>query len=557
MTRLKSSIGTLTGWGELFCAGVITILPLFTYPLSWLPRAAGFRFLVELPISAMALCIGMLLVAWASFKKESEFALARSLVAPLVLLIVSAMLSVRFSERSFFSVQVLPVVAGNITIFLVAAIGARRREFLHPLAWCWVATALLVSANMLIRIGSETELVSTFGNRNFLGAYLAASISIALTLLGKNSPRRKKLGILVAISLMLVSLALTHSRGAWLTVALTLALYVLIVAPRWRMLTILCGVGTILAIVIAGRWYIVSELRTDVRPWIWSSTARMIAARPFVGHGLNTFATEYVRYRSPEYFRLSKSANLTDHAHNELLEVAAEQGLLGLLATTLLWATVLYYAFRRRDAANLGFVLALVVFVLHGMVDVDLRHAPNQQLLWLLLGLVFASSYNGPDVRWRFSRKLSRLVIAPLCTCAVVWMIYACISKPVLAGCSERRARLAEAAGNLEAAERFATKAVAIEPLNIARRYYFAGILSQIPTAAAHSRAIEQAKIIESLAPDYGDITFNLGQLYLAAGQLAEALPYLRRAVEINPYNAQKRAVLEWALTEYEQRAKS
>jgi tetratricopeptide (TPR) repeat protein len=53
---------------------------------------------------------------------------------------------------------------------------------------------------------------------------------------------------------------------------------------------------------------------------------------------------------------------------------------------------------------------------------------------------------------------------------------------------------------------------------------------------------------IEELAPDYADVTFNLGQLYLAENRAQEALPYLRRAAEINPFNADRCVALASAL---------
>ena len=41
--------------------------------------------------------------------------------------------------------------------------------------------------------------------------------------------------------------------------------------------------------------------------------------------------------------------------------------------------------------------------------------------------------------------------------------------------------------------------------------------------------AIEQCLRIEELAPDYADVTYNLGQLHYLAGQTAKAVPYLRQ----------------------------
>jgi predicted Zn-dependent protease len=52
-------------------------------------------------------------------------------------------------------------------------------------------------------------------------------------------------------------------------------------------------------------------------------------------------------------------------------------------------------------------------------------------------------------------------------------------------------------------------------------------------------------------------VTFNLGQLYMAAGRAQDAIPYLRRAVDINPYKADRRVALAVALREVGQTAEA
>jgi tetratricopeptide (TPR) repeat protein len=84
----------------------------------------------------------------------------------------------------------------------------------------------------------------------------------------------------------------------------------------------------------------------------------------------------------------------------------------------------------------------------------------------------------------------------------------------------------------------------------LSTRYLLAGALSRLPEAESRELAIDQCQIIEELAPDYADTTFNLGQLHIMAGQTSEAIAYLRRAVEINPYNLDRRIILAAALHE-------
>jgi putative GTP pyrophosphokinase len=66
--------------------------------------------------------------------------------------------------------------------------------------------------------------------------------------------------------------------------------------------------------------------------------------------------------------------------------------------------------------------------------------------------------------------------------------------------------------------------------------------------------AIDQCLQIEEFAPDYADVTYNLGELYMAASQPTSALPWLRRAVEINPYNVDRRVALAVALRALDQK---
>src|SRR5580704_801112 len=111
------------------------------------------------------------------------------------------------------------------------------------------------------------------------------------------------------------------------------------------MRAVLAVVALAVAALLA-RPYVRQQWRTDVRPMIWKATLDMIAARPLLGHGLGAYIAVYPAYRWPEYFLRPKATNVTDHAHNELLEIAAEQGLIGLAATLWLWATAVWCGFR-------------------------------------------------------------------------------------------------------------------------------------------------------------------------------------------------------------------
>ena len=90
-------------------------------------------------------------------------------------------------------------------------------------------------------------------------------------------------------------------------------------------------------------------------------------------------------------------------------------------------------------------------------------------------------------------------------------------------------------------AEADARRSLEFQPFRPTVRYLLAGVLERI---GARDQSIEQCLFIEELSPDYADVTYNLGQLHMAQGRAREALPYLRRAAEINPYNADRQIAL-------------
>jgi len=540
---------------------LLVSLPALSYPLSWLLKSwAHFRYDCTLPWPEMVLAAGLvvsaglLLRVTARARIEEETAvvfLPRAVILPLLAVMLSAVASTRFSKHPQFGLMLLPRLAGNLAIFLLAARAPDDR--LAGLCRGWMLVAVVVAGNGLLRLGSEPEFISTLGNWDFLGTYLAASLVIMVSYGGAWSV----LGSLIVIGAM----CFCRSRGAWLALAAVGLLWFLGFRNRffrqWQTRVVI----TVLALAVVAllaRSYVQQQWRTDVRPVIWKATLEMIAARPILGHGLGTYVVAYPRYRLPSYFLRPKATNVTDHAHNELLEIAAEQGLIGLAATLWLWTTAVWCGFRacrRLDGGERrclwGIYGAMLLLMLHGLVDVDLRYLPNQGLLWLLMGLVVGA--DATPLRWRRIAVYTgpvRWCIAVVCLVFGVWITLAAVVRPVSADLQDRRARIAEEGGDLRAAVQHAGNALLLDPFRLRTRYLLAGALSRLPEPEAHEAAIEQCLRIEELAPDYADVTYNLGQLHHLAGRPAEAVTYLRRAVEINPYNVDRRIALASALHE-------
>jgi tetratricopeptide (TPR) repeat protein len=126
-----------------------------------------------------------------------------------------------------------------------------------------------------------------------------------------------------------------------------------------------------------------------------------------LGTGIGTFYLTYPSFRRPEIFFIEGAHNTeTDHCENEYLEVFYDEGMIGIgifLALLALFLTLglknLAY-FRRRNLNDgtaayiqLGVLSALVAQLGHNLVCVSLRFVSSGVMLWMLIGITAAISF--------------------------------------------------------------------------------------------------------------------------------------------------------------------
>lgn len=226
---------------------------------------------------------------------------------------------------------------------------------------------------------------STLENPNVLAGYLDVMICIALGLLAKFGDRKEKIFLLVAIVLMVACLAMTYSRGAFLTLVVVLVIYG--VVQDWRALIFF---SVLFAIIFFGNSTfserIVSiftetlDSSEGLRIGIWVSTIPMIADHPFTGVGWGAFKLIYPQYN---YYLADPSITIY-HAHNIYLNTAAEVGIAGALAYfwfifgTMLMALDLS-SNRRYQTVSLSFKLISLSFLQKFFKDVKISKRLNYE----------------------------------------------------------------------------------------------------------------------------------------------------------------------------------
>ncbi len=172
---------------------------------------------------------------------------------------------------------------------------------------------------------------SIFWDPNIYGRYLALVIVVAMSALLWVKERWILALLTALVAVLWLGLAVTFSQSSF---AALLAGLAVLAALRWswRWTLAAVGVGALLAVVIvlfAGGASKLSPDRlnsdTGGRSNLVSGGAKLFAQRPLWGYGAGSFPRAYRKYAATKKVPVSVS-------HTEPVTVAAEQGLIGLLA---------------------------------------------------------------------------------------------------------------------------------------------------------------------------------------------------------------------------------
>ncbi len=252
-----------------------------------------------------------------------------------------------------------------------------------------------------------------FKTPNGLGAYLTGAIPIVLAWVFRKDTRlRYRLVIALLLVLLVWSVTVTFSRGAWLTVFLGAMFFTLLYGFHRRHLEFYCTFGLLLILVtllllfgfiLTNDWNLPS-LRYGTAYWrlqVWADILKMIQDRPILGHGLNTFMRAFEAYRS------DPGTNPT-YAHNSYLQLTAETGLIGLVAFLWIFRNLFRwflqfltaYGIKNDDLIipAMGVLSAIFAFLFQSFFDNQFYSLQLVAYLWFLVGLFVVMV---KEIRWQ------------------------------------------------------------------------------------------------------------------------------------------------------------
>ena len=253
------------------------------------------------------------------------------------------------------------------------------------------------------------EALGGAANQNQLAGTLLFLMPVALSLSVAPS-HGDKMGVLRTIALvstllMSVTLVLTQSHSGWAG-ALVSALVVFMVRWRWLRKTVIWAlIISILLFLIFVPLDVVQEIANELlsgqtfstplgdwdlhsRPIVWAQALDEIQKSPWLGNGLGTFRN-YVAIDKGTY------SAIMPHAHNLVLQLVYDLGLLGTAAFLAFCGIILWQGIRvaqrgRGWLAGLGggVVAVLAGFGVYGIADTIALGAKTGVFFWILAGLI-------------------------------------------------------------------------------------------------------------------------------------------------------------------------
>lgn len=238
--------------------------------------------------------------------------------AAIYLLILSLLSSVREKEKALYA-------------FLAGAICVAAYGFIQ------YANVAGMAADMTAQSWVDPErfpllrrrMYSTLENPNLLGAYAVMIISILTAFFLRERQKKRKWAFAVILFVLLLCLALTYSRGAWLSLAAIVLGLTLFYDKRFGFLFFLIP---LVLLFYHGQMverflslFSGEDTSVGLRFALWESTIAMIEEHPLLGVGWGSYYLAYPDYN----FFIQDEHVLIFHAHNMYLNMLAEVGIIG------------------------------------------------------------------------------------------------------------------------------------------------------------------------------------------------------------------------------------
>jgi len=393
------------------------------------------------------------------------------IASPFLGFVIASLLSLLTAINGRVVVQSLVLVVFFFQLALIIANVVREKRDATLLLSSVVASAFFASVYGLLQYlgampgapdaAGATRIISTMGNKNFLGGFLSYLLLPSFVLLLR--PRSRILravalgviafnfgtlmlvdqlapmvGLIVAGIALIVGLILfrpvepIRRNRAWLIGLLVLLVLTFLIEAPSGPLNSVVGLSQDGSTWVGRLWDRNSGRTRELDYWVGFE---MLKGRPITGVGLGNYKLAFLQYKAT-FLATPRGSAYSDlrvaraaQAHNDFVQVAAELGGLGILAMlggfTVLALSIWRRIRRNPDEADrldlLLFTAGLIVFLVHALVSFPAHLPTSMLMIILLLGLIHAPAYGDVCVvTARVGKKVAMAIFGLVAAFAVI-----------------------------------------------------------------------------------------------------------------------------------------
>ena len=361
-------------------------------------------------ISAMQTAYILALVAWITrlYLQGNQARLHFPLLVPFGgFTLASALATITAVEPYRSLIELRNVLEASLFYLVLNHVTTEERA--TTLARVLIATGTLmalyglsqsVAQGMGFRIHGTMSIYMTFA-----GLLMLVTL-MALAQLLYSWHRREVVWGLPTFLLLTAALLLTQTRSAWLGLAVGCC----VILGLWKKICLLVLPLSVLAVLLLAPQVVKARAlsildRRDVtaqeRLSMWDSGFRIVCDYPWTGVGMGAMSQVYQQYRHPQ--SPVDPGRRLGHLHNNMIQVAAERGLLGLVFWIWLWVAYFYRtwliyrsvgtAHVRAKGLVVGSLASVAAFHVEGLFEHTFGDAEVITLVYFLMALPFVVQY--------------------------------------------------------------------------------------------------------------------------------------------------------------------
>jgi len=359
--------------------------------------------------TSLAISVGAVLMVWQGILRRQWPAVDRRLLQVVLLYCAAQCLIAAFSQEPRISFHDVWATTYRFLPLFFAMLYIRTEKQVWQLCLAFLLSMLIdvVCGGYQYVILNEVRVNSLNNAPTLFSSFMLMGIAMAIFLMQARQASvylRYLAGVALAGGVWM--LLASGARGSWLALGGMLLALLLIAGRAHKKL--LASV-LLAAVCFSGLTYLFSAAAwrpystVDERLYMWTSALHMAEDYPILGAGQDEFGrlynTKYILPEARERAKTSDPRSGHGHPHNNLMKIASEGGLVGVLAFFFLHGYIFYrllcqYKVEKHKKLPLFAMAGILLFLglqMEGFSDTNINQVPIMREYWLLMGIILAA----------------------------------------------------------------------------------------------------------------------------------------------------------------------